>query len=206
MDAEMVRDAALASSGLLATKIGGPSVKPYQPEGIWEAVAMFGSNTRFYQQDEGSGLYRRSMYTFWKRSAPPASMEIFNAPTREVCTVLRERTNTPLQALVTMNDPQFFEAARILAGTAMNAEAHFDERLGFIAHRLLARPLNSQEQAIAEGAFSDYRSYYTANPDHAAKMLAQGDSAPDPSLPVSEFAAYTLLTNQLMNLDEVLNK
>ncbi len=206
MDAEMVRDAALASSGLLAAKIGGPSVKPYQPEGIWEAVAMFGSNTRFYQQDEGTGLYRRSMYTFWKRSAPPASMEIFNAPTREVCNVLRERTNTPLQALVTMNDPQFFEAARVLAGSAMNAEAHFDGRLGFIAQRLLARSLTGQEQAIAEGAFSDYRAHYSANPDHAEKMLTLGDSAPDPSLPVSEFAAYTLLTNQLMNLDEVLNK
>jgi hypothetical protein len=206
MDAEMVRDAALASSGLLATKIGGPSVRPYQPEGIWEAVAMRGSNTRFYEQDEGSGLYRRSMYTFWKRSAPPASMDIFNAPTRENCQVLRERTNTPLQALVTMNDPQFFEAARVLAGKAMAAEAHFDGRLGFIAQRLLARPLSNEEQAIAEGAFSDYRSYYTANPGDAGRMLAQGDSAPDPSLPVSEFAAYTMLTNQLMNLDEVLNK
>ncbi|MCW5964051.1 MAG: DUF1553 domain-containing protein [Bryobacterales bacterium] len=206
MDAEMVRDAALASSGLLATRIGGPSVKPYQPEGIWEAVAMFGSNTRFYQQDEGAGLYRRSMYTFWKRSAPPASMDIFNAPTRENCTVLRERTNTPLQALVTMNDPQFFEAARVLAGRAMNTEAHFDGRLSYIAQRLLARPLSGAEQAIAEGAFSDYRGYYSANPEHAQKMLAQGDSAPDPSLPVSDFAAYTMLTNQLMNLDEVLNK
>ncbi len=206
MDGEMVRDAALASSGLLAPRIGGPSVKPYQPEGIWEAVAMFGSNTRFYQQDEGTGLYRRSMYTFWKRSAPPASMDIFNAPSRENCTVLRERTNTPLQALVTMNDPQFFEASRMLAGRAMNAEAHFDGRLSYIAQRLLARPLTSAEQAIAEGAFSDYRSYYSAHPEDAEKMLAQGNSSPDPSLPVGEFAAYTMLTNQLMNLDEVLNK
>lgn len=206
MDAEMVRDAALASSGLLAARVGGKSVKPYQPEGIWEAVAMNGSNTRFYRQDEGTGLYRRSMYTFWKRSAPPASMDIFNAPTRENCQVLRERTNTPLQALVTMNDPQFFEAARVLAGNAMANEAHFDDRLGYIAQRLLARPLDSKEQAIAEGSFSDYRNYYHAHPDHARKMLAQGDSAPDPSLPVDEFAAYTMLTNQLMNLDEVLNK
>src|SRR5690606_32389568 len=115
MDAEEVRDYALAASGLLAPRIGGPSVRPYQPEGIWEAVAMDGSNTRFYKQDQGEGLYRRSMYTFWKRSAPPPSMEIFNAPTRENCTVYRERTNTPLQALVTMNDPQYFEAARVLA-------------------------------------------------------------------------------------------
>ncbi len=112
MDAEMVRDYALAASGLLGPTIGGPSVKPYQPKGIWETVAMEDSNTRFYKQDHGDKLYRRSLYTFWKRSAPPASMDIFNAPSRENCTVRRERTNTPLQALVTMNDPQFFEAAR----------------------------------------------------------------------------------------------
>ena len=98
MDAEMVRDYALAASGLLAEKVGGPSVRPYQPEGVWEAVAMIGSNTRDYRRDQGEGLYRRSLYTFWKRAAPPASMDIFNAPSREVCTVRRERTNTPLQA------------------------------------------------------------------------------------------------------------
>ena len=107
----MVRDYALAASGLLVPTIGGPSVKPYQPPNVWETVAMDGSNTRFYKADTGDKLYRRSLYTFWKRSAPPASMDIFNAPSREVCTVRRERTNTPLQALVTMNDPQFVEAA-----------------------------------------------------------------------------------------------
>ncbi|MBY0397491.1 MAG: DUF1553 domain-containing protein, partial [Thermoleophilia bacterium] len=111
MDAEMVRDYALAAGGLLSKRIGGPSVRPYQPEGVWEAVAMIGSNTRDYRADSGESLYRRSLYTFWKRSAPPASMEIFNAPSREVCTVRRERTNTPLQALVTLNDPQFVESA-----------------------------------------------------------------------------------------------
>ncbi len=119
MDAEMVRDYALSASGLLSTQIGGPSVKPYQPPGVWEAVAMIGSNTRDYRRDEGENLYRRSLYTFWKRSAPPASMEMFNAPSRETCTVRRERTNTPLQALVTLNDPQFVEAARVLAEQAL---------------------------------------------------------------------------------------
>ncbi|MCX6378853.1 MAG: DUF1553 domain-containing protein, partial [Armatimonadetes bacterium] len=112
MDAEMVRDYALSASGLLVKKIGGASVKPYQPDGVWEAVAMPGSNTRDYRKDMGDSLYRRSMYTFWKRAAPPASMDIFNAPNRETCAVRRERTNTPLQALVTMNDIQFVEAAR----------------------------------------------------------------------------------------------
>lgn len=206
MDAEEVRDYALAASGLLAPRIGGPSVKPYQPEGIWEAVAMYGSNTRFYQQDKGEGLYRRSMYTFWKRSAPPPSMEIFNAPSRENCTVFRERTNTPLQALVTMNDPQYFEAARVLAERALLNAPSFDERVDLMAKRLLARSLSAEEQAVAEGAFSDYKTYYASHPEDAKKMLRQGDSAPDPSLPEGEFAAYTMLANQLMNLDEVLNK
>src|SRR5579871_277881 len=119
MDAEMVRDYALAASGLLSHTYGGPSVKPYQPDGVWEAVAMIGSNTRDYRRDTGDNLYRRSLYTFWKRAAPPASMEIFNAPTRETCAVRRERTDTPLQALVTLNDVQFVEAARMLAQRAL---------------------------------------------------------------------------------------
>ncbi len=206
MDAEEVRDYALSASGLLAPRIGGPSVRPYQPEGIWEAVAMESSNTRHYKPDTGEGLYRRSIYTFWKRSAPPPAMEIFNAPTRENCTVYRERTNTPLQALVTMNDPQFFEAARVLAERSLQEAPTFDERVDRMAQHLLARPLNAKELALAEGAFSDYKAYYTAHPQDAHAMLRHGDSPPDPSLPEGEFAAYTMLANQLMNLDEVLNK
>lgn len=133
LDGEVIRDYALAASGLLVPTIGGPSVKPYQPDGIWEAVATFDSNTRFYKRESGSNLYRRSLYTFWKRSAPPASMEIFGAPSRESCTVRRERTNTPLQALVTMNDPQFVEAARQLAQRALRAgRRDFDRELDFM--------------------------------------------------------------------------
>ncbi|MBC7808047.1 MAG: DUF1553 domain-containing protein, partial [Akkermansiaceae bacterium] len=151
MDAEMVRDYALASSGLLVDKRGGPSVKPYQPGGVWEAVAMPGSDTRDYKQDAGENLYRRSLYTFWKRSAPPASLDIFNAPSREGCTVRRERTNTPLQALVTMNDTQFVEAARFLAQRALTEGGPDDtKRLDFVARRLLARPLKPQERMILE--------------------------------------------------------
>src|SRR3954468_2311443 len=137
MDAEMVRDYALAASGLLSEKIGGPSVRPYQPEGVWEAVAMPDSNTRNYKRDTGEALYRRSLYTFWKRSAPPASMEIFNAPTREVCTVRRERTDTPLQALVTLNDVQFVEAARYLSQQVMKCGDKWEDRADFLAKRLL---------------------------------------------------------------------
>jgi len=207
MDGEMVRDYALAASDLLAPAIGGPSVKPYQPKGVWEAVAMKSSNTRRYQQDHGDKLYRRSLYTFWKRSAPPASMDIFNAPSRESCTVRRERTNTPLQALVTMNDPQFFEAARTLAQHALaDGRDDFDRRLDFIAIRLLARPLNARERDIAQRAYRDYKSYYSTHSVDARKAVAVGESKPDASLPAPEFAAMTMLASQMLNLDEVLHK
>ena len=134
MDGEMIRDAALACGGLLVGTLGGPSVKPYQPEGVWEAVAMPESNTHFYKPDHGDRLYRRSLYTFWKRSAPPASLDVFNAPTRETCTIRRERTNTPLQALVTLNDPQFVEAARALAQQSPRARRP-DRRRSHRLHR-----------------------------------------------------------------------
>jgi hypothetical protein len=207
MDAEMVRDYALAASGLLNPQIGGPSVKPYQPDGIWEAVAMLGSNTRFYKRDAGDKLYRRSLYWFWKRSAPPASMDIFNAPTRELCTVRRERTNTPLQALVTMNDTQFVEAARMLAQRAMiRGGSDAGKRFEFLARSLLARDLDQREVEIVRRAWRDYLNYYDSNPGDAKKLLAVGESKADESLNKAEFAALTMVANQMMNLDEVLNK
>ena len=206
LDAETLRDNALAVSGLLVEKIGGPSVKPYQPPGVWEAVAMPESNTRNYKADSGESLYRRSMYTFWKRAAPPASMEILNAPTREVCTVRRERTDTPLQALVTLNDPQFVEAARQLAQVTIKASADEDQRLDSAVRRLLARPFRPEETAVAKSALTDLRTYYGAHPDDAKKLLAVGESKADASLDPAEHAAWTMLINQLMNLDEALNK
>ena len=206
MDGEMVRDYALAASGLLERRVGGPSVKTYQPEGLWEAVAMEGSNTRFYEQDSGSDIYRRSLYTFWKRAAPPPQLVVFNAPTREECTVRRERTNTPLQALLTLNGVQFFEAARHLAQRAMQAAPSADQRLDFMASHLLARSLREPEQEVARRAYEDYLNYYGAHPDQAGKALSVGDSEADGSLPKAEFAAWTMVANQLMNLDEVLNK
>jgi hypothetical protein len=207
MDAEMVRDCALAASGLLRPEIGGPSVKPYQPANIWETVAMDQSNTRFYQQDTGDGLYRRSMYTFWKRSAPPASMDIFNAPSRETCIVRRERTNTPLQALVTMNDPQFVEAARWLAQHALKqSDGQVESQVNFMADRLLSRDLEPKEMSIVLNSYRDYLSYYDGKPDDAAKLLSVGESKADQSLPKPQFAAMTMVANELMNLDEVLVK
>jgi hypothetical protein len=207
MDAEMVRDYALSVSGLLSSKIGGPSVKPYQPEGVWEAVAMIGSNTRDYKRDNGEALYRRGLYTFWKRSAPPASMDIFNAPSREVCTVRRERTNTPLQALVTLNDEQFVEAARNLAErTLKHGGSTTGDRLDFVTDRLLSRPFRPEERKVAEASLADLLAHYQAHPDDAKALIAVGESKADPKLDPSTLAAWTMLANELLNLDEVLNK
>jgi hypothetical protein len=207
MDAEMVRDYALASSGLLVRKLGGPSVKPYQPEGVWEAVAMIGSNTRDYRRDSGDSLYRRSLYTFWKRAAPPASLDILNAPNRETCTVRRERTNTPLQALVTLNDPTYVEAARVLSQTALKEGGEkTEQKLDFIAKRLLARPFKSEELAVVQASLTDLLAEYKAKPEEAKKLIAVGESKADPALDASTLAAWTMLANELMNLDEVLNK
>ena len=207
MDAEMVRDYALAASGLLVRKIGGPSVRPYQPAGVWSTVAMPQSNTGTYRQDEGEALYRRSLYTFWKRSAPPPSLEIFNAPTREHSVVRRERTNTPLQALVTMNDPQFVEASRHLAQRAMRQTGErFDAGLDFVTLRLLARRFDDVERDIVRRSFEGLVGAYRADPAEAERLLHVGDSLPDHTLPAAESAAWTMLVTQVLNLDEVLNK
>jgi hypothetical protein len=207
LDAETIRDYALASSGLLVRKLGGPSVKPYQPEGVWEAVAMIGSNTRDYRRDDGAKLYRRSLYTFWKRSAPPASMDIFNAPSREVCTVRRERTNTPLQALVTLNDPQFVEAARYLAQTALKEGGDKEEaQIDVLVRRLLCRPLRAEEMKVVQASLHDLLAHYKANAADAKKLLAVGEAKLDAKLDAATLAAWTMLANEMMNLDEVLNK
>jgi hypothetical protein len=207
MDAEMIRDYGLAASGLLVEKLGGPSVKPYQPDGVWEAVAMIGSDTRDYKRDSGESLYRRSLYTFWKRSAPPASLDIFNAPSRETCTVRRERTNTPLQALVTLNDPQLVEAARRLAELVLKqGGATADSRLDLLAKRLLARPWRADEAQAVQASLADLTTWYQGHVEDAKQLIAVGESKPDASLDVPTLAAWTMLSNELMNLDEVLNK
>ena len=206
MDAEMVRDYALSASGLLSGTIGGPSVRPYQPESVWETVAMPGSNTRDYKPDEGENLYRRSMYTFWKRSAPPASMDIFNAPSRETCTVRRERTNTPLQALVTLNDPQLIEAARHLASDAMRQSSEPGVRIDTMAKRLLSRSLTADETVIITQSLESLIGHYRDDVQAAEELIRVGETEPPGDMPVDELAAYTMLANQLLNLDEVISK
>jgi mono/diheme cytochrome c family protein len=206
LDAEEIRDQALAASGLLAPKIGGPSVKPYQPPGVWEAVAMESSNTRHYVQDHGDSLYRRSVYTFWKRVAPPASMEILNAPSREVACTRREVTDTPLQTLVTLNDPQFVEAARNLAQHAMRTGPTFDQRLDQITERLISRRMTTLERGDVKKFEQSALANFRANPGEADALIKTGESPIDPALPHPEMAAWTLVASEVMNLDESLTK
>lgn len=206
LDAEMIRDQMLEVGGLLSAKIGGPSVKPYQPEGVWEAVAMRGSNTRDYRQDSGESLYRRSLYTFWKRSAPPAMLDIFNAPSREACTIRRDRTNTPLQALATLNDPQAIEAARHLATIALRTQRDPQSRVDVMARHVLARPFAESEQPIVMASLDSLLRHYAEDSDAAVALVGVGESPVPDDLPAAELAAYTMLANELLNLDESLNK
>jgi len=206
MDAEMVRDLALSASGLLVSRVGGPPAKPYQPSGVWEATSMKESNTKNYVQDKGDNLYRRSLYTLWKRSAPPASLETFDAPTRETYIVRRERTDTPLQALVGLNDPQFVEAARNLAEHAMHSAQTLDAQVDYMSSRLIARRFGPKEKEVIARSYADFLSYYQSHKADASKLLTVGESKADANLPVDKFAALTVLANELFNLDEVLNK
>jgi hypothetical protein len=207
MDAEMIRDYALSASGELVPKIGGPSVRPYQPPGVWEAVAMPESNTRNYKQDSGESLYRRSLYTFWKRAAPPALMDILNAPSRETCVVRRERTNTPIQALALLNEPQFVEAARKLAELALQKGSQdAPAALAWMSERVLLRPLTDAEQKIVGETYAVAEREFNERPDAAKQFIAVGDSKPTPGLPAVKVAALAMVANQLLSLDEAINK
>ena len=207
MDAEMVRDYALAVSGLLSRKMYGPGTKPYQPTGIWDVVGLSGGDTRNYVQDKGENLYRRTVYHFWKRMAAPPNMVAFNAPSREYCAVSRERTNTPLQALITLNDPQFVEAARKLAELALLETDGSDQAMiDFITDRALSRALKDREIEIVQASKQHLHEYYQAHVDDAKSLLAVGESKVDESMDDVTLATWTMVCNQILNLDEVLNK
>ena len=203
MDAEMIRDYALSVSGTLSPKLGGPGARPYQPANIWEVVGLHGSR---YTQDKGEGLYRRTLYNFWKRQAPSPNMEAFNAPTREVCTVRRERSNTPLQALVTLNDPQFVEAARRLAEAVLLQKQEGSEVIDELARRVLLRPLNAAERDVVTRSARELEADFAAHPERATAFLKIGDAKAADSLPQVRLATYGMIASQLLNLDETLNK
>jgi hypothetical protein len=206
LDAELVRDQALAVSGLLRRDIGGPSVKPYQPDGLWNVVAITGSNTRHFKRDSGGKLYRRSLYTFWKRTSPPPSMAAFNAPTREQCTVRRERTNTPLQALVTMNDVQFVEAARALAQRTLRASDDNSKRASSMFWAVLRRPGTEDEVAEVSQTAKSFQEIFEESPDDAKQLIEVGEASDNTGLAPTELAAWTLVANTLMNRDDFINK
>ncbi len=205
LDAEVIRDSALQSAGLLVEKLGGPSVKPYQPDGIWEGTSLAESSTNHYEQDHGEALYRRSLYTFIKRAAPPPNMETFNATSRETLCARRDRTNTPLQALVSLNDPQFIEAARVLAQRMLAGAGDDSSRL-IRAHLLVTsrRPEPARLKAM-EKSLAGFRLHFKSHPDEAPKLLAVGESKSAAGPEPGELAAWTMLCSQLQNLDETLN-
>ena len=207
LDAEVVRDNALFVSGLMNHTLGGKGVRPYQPENIWEPVAYSGSNTRVYKQDAGDALYRRSLYTFWKRTAPPPNMTTFDAPSRESFCVRRERSNTPLQALVLMNDIQHFEAARAFAQRLLKeGGATPAARLAWGFRTATARQPSAAEQGILNQSLTVQLAKFNADTDAAKQVIATGDSKPAPDLNPSELAAYTLVASLILNLDECLTK
>ncbi|HMO37485.1 MAG TPA: DUF1553 domain-containing protein, partial [Gemmatales bacterium] len=207
LDAEVLRDQALFVSGLLVEKIGGPSVKPPQPSGIWEAVGYVTSNTANFQADTGPDkVHRRSVYTFWKRTAPPPQMSAMDAPSRESCTVRRERTNTPLQALLMLNETQYVECARGLAQRSMLAEEMLDARLQFMMKAVLIRPAEEKELAVLREAYRYQHERFQAEPAEAEKLLAIGESKPSEKLNKPELAAFTMVANIVLNLDEAVTK
>jgi hypothetical protein len=206
LDAEVVRDTALFVSGLLNPKMGGKSVKPYQPENIWEPVAFGGSNTKNYIQDHGEDLYRRSLYTFWKRTAPPPNMTAFDAPNRESYCLQRERSNTPLQALTLMNDIQFVEAARAFAQRALLTVRGDEARLRWMWRQVLGREAEAGELAVMLKTLEQQQADFRAERERALLLIQVGESVADAALDAAELAAWTMLGNLLLNLDEVVTR
>jgi len=213
MPAEMVRDNALAVAGLLVRYLGGPSVFPVQPPGLWREVSHYGYPNPFtshvYIPDTGDDLRRRSMYACWKRTSPPPAMSALDAPTREVCTVERSRTNTPLQALVLLNDPQFVDAARALAAMTMRRDtADNHDRLAFAFRRATLRDPSPRERSILMQRLTDARARYRDDADAAAALVKPVTYAPDGSdaLDPAEHAAWTDVCNVILNLDETITK
>ncbi len=197
--AEQIRDSALAASGLLNRTLGGPSVKPYQPAGLWEQSGT----GKTYAQDHGDKLYRRSLYTFWRRTAPPPSMLTFDAVTREVCTAKRETTATPLQALVLLNDPQFVEAARVLGERLLKAHPeNLQARIHGAFRSLTGRSPDEKEITVLRQLFEEQKGFYGKEAGAADKLLAIGESKWDEGQPRADFAATAMLVSAIMNFDE----
>ncbi|WP_083925209.1 DUF1553 domain-containing protein [Flexithrix dorotheae] len=207
MSAEMIRDNVLASSGLLVKKVGGPSVKPYQPKGLWSEKASFSAILLKYKEDKGEGLYRRSMYTFIRRTSPPPSMMAFDGSDRNVCIVRRQNTNTPLQALVLLNDPQYVEASRVLAEKLLkDDQGEIDTKIETGFRLLTGRNPNQDELLLFKNLYEDELKNYKENPGKARELLSIGDMPFDRQLDPVKTAALAVTTSMMMNQDEVYTK
>jgi Protein of unknown function (DUF1553)/Protein of unknown function (DUF1549)/Concanavalin A-like lectin/glucanases superfamily/Planctomycete cytochrome C len=205
LSAETIRDNALRISGLLQPRIGGPSVKPYQPSGLWEDVTV--ERRGKYVADVGEGLYRRSLYTFWKRTCPPPSMMSFDAPNREVCLARRARTNTPLQSLVLLNDPTYVECARLLAQIMIReGAASASERIDAGMKRAVARSATEAEKKLLTEVLEAAKQKFSSNSANAQSLIATGATPPDSSIDPAELAAWTIVASTLLNLDETISK
>jgi Protein of unknown function (DUF1553) len=208
LPAELIRDQALAISGLLVPKIGGPSVRPYQPPGLWEEIAFGGGfSAQKYVQDHGESLYRRSMYTFWKRTCPPPELQTFDAPEREFCMVRRSVTNTPLQALVLMNDPTYVEASRKLAERILTDVAAVPkDRIRYAYRLVLDRLPTDEELRVLTSLYYEQLAAFRKDTAAATKLLGVGESPRNEKLGVPELAAWTTVASVLLNLDETITK
>jgi hypothetical protein len=209
LPAEMIRDQALAASGLLEREMYGPGVFPYQPPGLWEEIGHTGVefSAQKYTPGTGKELFRRSVYTFWKRTAPPPNMVVFDAPDRETCTAARGETNTPLQALVLWNDPTYVEAARHLAQRALrDASAGDDTRIAWMMKIVLSRAPQEKEVAVLATLLNRQRMVYRANRPAAESLVSVGESPRDERLDTVELAAWTMVAHALLNLDEALHR
>lgn len=208
LDAESLRDQALFVSGLYVDQLGGPSVKPPQPDGLWQAVGYSGSNTVRFVADTGpEKVHRRTLYTFIKRTAPPPQMAIMDAPSRESCVLRRERTNSPMQALMLMNDPQYFECARALAELALREGGQTElEKVKWMFRRCLLRPPQTQELQGLLSDLADYEKDFQADREAAAKLVSIGDQPPLENVAVEKLASWTMIATTLLNLDETVSK
>jgi hypothetical protein len=208
LPAEMIRDTALAASGLLNGEIGGPSVRPYQPPGLWEEMAFGeGFSAQAYVQSHGPDLYRRGMYTFWKRTVPPATLATFDAPDREKCTARRPLTNTPLQALALLNDTAFVEASRALAQRALREGGTDDRKRATYAFRLATgRTPEGKEWRVLRDLLKRQRENFRRNEAAAVKLVSVGESPRDRRIAPAELAAWTTVASVILNLDETITK